>query len=792
MNMLLIAGAALAASMLLATVADADDPPDPDRVREVAAMLPAAPVGVGQPITDRESWDALAATDGLQSVIRRAVDLLDEPIPDQPDDLYLEFSRTGNRTHWQNVASKRRMRVRIFALAECAENQGRFLAALEEFIAALCAEPTWLMPAHDRSLANFNGEVVDIDLASSALAWELATADWLLGDRLSADTRALIDENLRARIIDPYREMFTGTRTPNWWTRTTSNWNAVCLAGVTGTGLARLASPEERAEFVVCAERYSLNFLAGFTPDGYCSEGLGYWNYGFGHYVLLAETVRQATGGGVDMLLRPEVRAPAMFGANIQIIGGVAPAFADCGVTSRPDTPTMYFVNRALGLGLAGYESLAPGQVTGNLFSAMLFNFPNAASEAELVAADDAGPGLRSSFSDAGILISRPAPDSACVMGVALKAGHNAEHHNHNDVGSYVVVVGSRPVLLDPGSETYTARTFSAQRYDSELLNSFGHPVPVVAGALQRTGRDARGEVLASDFTDAADTLSLDIAAAYDVPELEELTRTFVYSREGLGSLTVTDRVRFESPQEFGSAFLIRGQWQRDDDGAITVLDLDQAVRVTIETTGGEVAIADELIEEDAAVHPTRVGISFAEPVQEASISLTITALDPAEIGGDWGLVRNGGFEMGAWGWSLPAKCLGEISTELAASGEASLKIVDPATNTGSNISSARMAVDGEGSYVLSGTVHHVSGSGVGMYVKVFDAEGKLLNPTDDRGWLGAIATLEGEVGEWAPFELSFSTYPGAATMEMWIHSMNAAEVEAYIDDVRVTPTTDE
>ena len=109
---------------------------------------------------------------------------------------------------------------------------------------------------------------------------------------------------------------------------------------------------------------------------------------------------------------------------------------------------------------------------------------------------------LRSWFEDAGVLIARPAQDSDAVLGVALKGGHNAEHHNHNDVGSYVVVVKDRAVLLDPGSEVYTARTFSAQRYESKLLNSFGHPVPVVAGQLQQTGREAHAEVLATEFTD--------------------------------------------------------------------------------------------------------------------------------------------------------------------------------------------------------------------------------------------------------------------------------------------------
>ena len=103
---------------------------------------------------------------------------------------------------------------------------------------------------------------------------------------------------------------------------------------------------------------------------------------------------------------------------------------------------------------------------------------------------------------------------------MALKGGNNGENHNHNDVGSYVVVSGGRAVLLDPGSEIYTARTFSRDRYESPVLSSFGHPVPLVAGRLQRTGAAARGRVVRTDFTDEQDTLVLDIASAYDEPAL--------------------------------------------------------------------------------------------------------------------------------------------------------------------------------------------------------------------------------------------------------------------------------
>ncbi|MGC9320311.1 MAG: hypothetical protein ACP5KN_19915, partial [Armatimonadota bacterium] len=307
---------------------DADSPLDAQRAEEIAGMLPEQAEGLGRPITDRAAWERLGETEAYQSIVERAERLLDEPLPEQPDELYLEFSRTGNRSRWQRVANQRRGRLAPLVLAECVEDQGRFLPAIEELVEAICAERTWVMPAHDRSLANFNGERVDIDLASSALGWNMATASWLLADRLSEQTRALIAENVEARVLTPFEDMFSGEREHNWWMHTTNNWNAVCLAGVTGAGLAQIDQRQRRAEFVAAAEQYSMNFLRGFTEDGYCSEGLGYWNYGFGNYVLLADTVWQATDGGLDLLAREEALQPALFGARIQIIGGVAPAFA--------------------------------------------------------------------------------------------------------------------------------------------------------------------------------------------------------------------------------------------------------------------------------------------------------------------------------------------------------------------------------------------------------------------------------------------------------------------------------
>jgi hypothetical protein len=273
------------------------------------------------------------------------------------------------------------------------------------------------------------------------------------------------------------------------------------------------------------------------------------------------------------------------------------------------------------------WEQFDPVSAGGSLYESMMYSFPTSASKTPPAQAGSEGPGVRSWFDQAGILICRPSANSAARMAVALKGGHNNEHHNHNDVGSFVVVLGEEPLLLDPGSEVYTARTFSGRRYESNVLNSFGHPIPMVAGKLQRTGRQAQGRVIRHNFSDDADTLVLDISSAYDVPELKKLERTFVYCRTGAGSLTVTDEVTFSKPCSFGTALITFDTWKKLSGSSLMVHDQNESVRVDIKVTGADFQVQPETIKEDLSARqdPTRLGIDLTRPVDHAVIALTIT-----------------------------------------------------------------------------------------------------------------------------------------------------------------------
>lgn len=761
--------------------------PEPGRVQEVAAMLDAKPAGVGVPAEDRAAWAELAALPAFEGVIKRAENTLKTPLGPWPDELYLEFSKNGNRTNWQRVEGERRARIDDLALAECLEYQGRFLPALREAIAGLCAEPTWVMPAHDGKLANYKGETIDIDLASSAMAWNLATVDWLLGDKLGAETRELLRENVARRVLEPYRAMASDQRPRNWWMTTTNNWNAVCLAGVTGAALTLLPDRNDRAFYIVAAEDYSKNFLKGFTPDGYCSEGIGYWNYGYGHYILLAEAIYQATAGGLDLQQRPEALAPATFSSRTEIINKVYPAFADCGLGSRPSSRYMAFLERKLGL--ASHPDLRReiAGTSGYLFEVCLFSFPNSATAAPNPDHDAAGIGLRSWFKDAGILLSRPAAESGTRMAVALKGGHNNEHHNHNDVGSYVVVLGRTAVLLDPGAETYTARTFSSRRYESKLLNSYGHPVPVVAGKLQKPGAAAKGEILAEEFNDQQDRLRLSLSSCYDVPELTKLEREWVYDRGGLGSLTVTDTVAYSSPQAFETALITLGGYRETGPGQLQVWDFDEAVDVTIDTGGQPYELVTDQIVENARAKPYRLAIKLKQPVAAATVKVTIVPHVFASADGASTFLKNGDFKLGGFAWQLDG--MTTIIPDPLGGDAQVMKVADESTETGSNVNSARFDLPGGKAYELRGKVYGPGQpDGVGLYLRMYDADDNKVSKVDERGWDQPVGSV-GKSGEgWQPFAFRFDAPPNCVSANLWIHSYNGGAVTACLADLRLVP----
>jgi Heparinase II/III-like protein len=606
---------------------------DPQRVDQIASMLAEGRFAFGPAAGDREGWEKLAREPAFAQVVQKAQELLDKPIPELTDDLFLDYSRTGNRVHYESVYFERTGRLMPLVVAEGIEHRRRFVAAIEKLARAFCAQKTWMLSAHDGSLKNFRGESHDIDLFSSGLACNLATASWLLDDELSEDSKTLIDQNVHQRVLDPFAAMMRGQRPLNGWLNIQNNWNAVCLCNVTGAALAQLSDRHDRALYLAGAEKYSNSYLAGFDDDGYCVEGMGYWNYGFGNYIRLSELAWRVSGGKLDWFDRPKVAAIAAYPNRFELTAGVYPALGDTGITSAPIPALAGFVGRRFGLAMAGddaqhgFFSSATG---GGLSEAMMFSCPNSSSE-RTVASTRAAPALRDWFDDAKVLICRPADGAEDRLSVAIKAGHNGLSHGHDDLGSFVAAIGKSVLLADPGSEVYTARTFSKDRYQSKVLNSFGHNVPIVDDVLQGHTAAAKAEVIRREASDDVDTLTLDLTSAYSSPDLKELRRTFVYDRSERGTLGIMDEAEFSpgKSHQFGVTFITFGHFKQMGPKQLLLWDNKNAVQVDLDG-GAEMKITAEAIDEET--HTPTKPLRIAAIVKASGKATIHTAIRPTAV----------------------------------------------------------------------------------------------------------------------------------------------------------------
>jgi len=176
------------------------------------------------------------------------------------------------------------------------------------------------------------------------------------------------------------------------------------------------------------------------------------------------------------------------------------------------------------------------------------------------------------------VLVARSVAGTAAGLTLAVKGGHNGEHHNHNDVGSFVVASDGVPVIVDAGRPTYTAQTFGPGRYSIWTMQSGWHNVPVIAGAEQRPGAEYAAREVAVEVSDDEATLSLDIGGAYD--GATSWRRSARLDRDGV--VTVHDAWDAGGLDgETSVRLLIAGEIQIDGDSAlVTPLDGARPVRV--------------------------------------------------------------------------------------------------------------------------------------------------------------------------------------------------------------------
>ena len=437
-------------------------------------------------------------------------------------DHYLFFSRTGENMPYLTRFYERRSALGILVLSECLEGEGRFLDQIINGIYCMCEETSWITP-FDMSLRK---EILPrpsdrtVDLSCTETGALLAWTYYLLKDPLDGISPRIcqrIEMEIRERLIVPYL-----TRDDYWWmgfveTPRINNWNPWCNKNMLMCFLICEIDRETKTEGIVKIMKSLDAYLSAYPPDGCCDEGPMYWGAAGGGLHTCLELLYQMSSGKIDIYGQPIVRKIGQYLYKVHIHDRYFVNFADGDALVGIDS-TVYDYGldirdeNLIGLGVnAGPKKPEVFKWFG-MYEYLLDMF-NEKKRNESIAKT---PYVRDAWMDyTQVMTAREQAGIKNGFFLAAKGGHNAESHSHNDVGNFIVYLDGNPLLIDVGTEEYTAKNFSEQRYEIWYLQSAYHNCPTVRGILQKNGRQYKARDVRYDSTDLCSEISMDIAGAY-------------------------------------------------------------------------------------------------------------------------------------------------------------------------------------------------------------------------------------------------------------------------------------
>ncbi len=495
---------------------------------------------------EREAWLQIPK-DYADAIVARAEKAKSSEWEVIPATVFLEYKRTGNRSHFEGYYFARRNHLTDLVLGECVESTGRFLDEIVNGVWLVCEETFWGLPAHlflqrthpSSGLPDAEEPVVDLFAADTG-----ATMSWihyLLSaqfDQLNQMITRRIRFEVKRRILDPaferedfvwmFRE-FEGQRhhLGNWTPWIDSNW-------LTATLLLE-PDPDRRKATIVKICRSVDQYIQDYSDDAACAEGPGYWNVSPGSTFDCSTLLSSATGEAGNPLTNPFVRKMLRYIADVHIsgpwyvdYGDAPPKMDECGqflyrIGSAANDETLQEFG-AFNVSAAAVRDGVLSEGQGHLGRA----FPDLLASAKAVVADKKDALVRDSwYPDLGLMTARIKEGAIDGFYLAMQAAPNQRAHGHNDSGSFIVFHEGNPVFVDIGPEAYTA-----PRYKFSVQSAY-HNLPTIGGVMQ-SGKSPRYR--ASDLRYSADDsrsyVSMNLATAYpDEAGIIHWTRTLTLDR---------------------------------------------------------------------------------------------------------------------------------------------------------------------------------------------------------------------------------------------------------------------
>ena len=416
---------------------------------------------------------------------------------------YKLIATTGDRKEYEHVYFKLRERFSILQIL--AINNDQYLSELEEILAYLCNQHTWVLPAHSH-IGDGKFDYTMVDLYSAETAFYLSETVHIFADKLSNDIRERIKSAIKTKIIDNFESRTFFYECPKG-----TNWATVCGGSIGITYLymfpERFEAVKERI-FTMCE-----SYIHGLHDDGVCEEGLSYWWYGFGFLAYFVDVYKQKFNEMPIFMYSKKIQKTLEYRKNA-IVNGRGLPFADAVTKIIQDYPIAELTIKKLfpdTYNLPNYDFIQ--RVSPVSSKALFVRLIDSISRYENISADIDDQEERSMiYEDSQIFIRKKKKYTFLTKG-----GHNQEMHNHNDVGAFSLWIGHKRIVTDLGGGEYTWEYFNdpQARYGEKIFccGSLSHSVPIIDGQYQIFGRERKAELLSYD----KDNVQFEIMSAYGI-----------------------------------------------------------------------------------------------------------------------------------------------------------------------------------------------------------------------------------------------------------------------------------
>lgn len=492
---------------------------------------------------DRKGWDELTGNFKTE-IIKRGEESLNYEWKVVKLTDYLEFERSGSRQVMETPYNSNITALSNLIYAELAEGKGRFMDQIINGVWTCCEMTSWALSAHlpafqssGRSLPHIEEQVIDLTAGDlgSLLSWtwyffrdEMHKIDPVVSIRFR--------DELQKRILDPYME-----RSDFWWQAfyalpqtMVNNWNPWCNFNVL-TCFLLLENDQDKLAKAVYRTMVSVDKFINYSKgDGACEEGTGYWGHAAGKMYDYLQLLSDATENKITIFDHPLIRKMGEYIVNSYIGENWVVNFADASPKGGGDTGLIFRYGKAVDsnkmMGFASYLYNTNHKKLNYAAGRDIYRtLENLKYYSQLVNTQPVfSPVYSVWYPETELCYTR----NKSGFFFAAKGGHNAESHNHNDVGSFLLYYKNQPLFIDVGVGTYTRQTFSEERYSIWTMQSDYHNIPKINGKSQKAGVNYRSKDV--KYNETKNQFSIDISGAYPQDaNVESWIRTYTLGFQG-------------------------------------------------------------------------------------------------------------------------------------------------------------------------------------------------------------------------------------------------------------------